>query len=233
MRKKILYGVMCAALSVSMLGCGSKETNTTSVTDNVVENEVTDSSNNNVSDDTETVQTNADTDISSMDYDAAKEYLASLPETDSSYFEYITEEMDDGECAITYYSGEDSIVVVPEEIDGLKVVRFENYSFTNNEGISAVRLPQTTRIIDKGVFCNCENLLYVTGLENVEYLGKMSFSCLNLRCVEFGDSVTEAEEGTIFRGYNITLKLKEGSYLANIGDNAWYRDSSGVTVELY
>jgi hypothetical protein len=229
MRKKILYGVMCAALSVSMLGCGSKETNTTSVTDNVVENDVTDSSNNNVSDDTETVQTNADTDISNMDYDAAKEYLASLPETDSSYFEYTTEEMDDGECAITYYSGEDSIVVVPKEIDGLKVVRFENYSFTNNEGISAVRLPQTTRIIDKGVFCNCKNLFYVTGLDNVEYLGDASFTYTQLRCIEFGDSVKEAD-GIVFYSNTLIVKVKKDSYLAGAIEDI---SNSGVTIELY
>lgn len=71
---------------------------------------------------------------------------------------------------------------------------------------------------------------YETGKE---YLGEGSFFCKNLRCIEFGDSVKEAEDGMIFYGDNITLRLKKDSYLANIGDKIWYREGHGVTVELY
>lgn len=218
MIKKLIYGIICFSVFLTLVGCSSDNKDSTSTNDNTS---------------SETENQNETKDISLMSYDEAKEYLNTLSETDASVFEYTTNEMADGECAISGYSGTNQILVIPEMIDGLKVTKLSSWLFANNEDMIAVKLPNSIKTIESNVFVNCDNILYITGLENVEYLGEGSFFCKNLKYLEFGDSVKEAEDGIIIYGDNITLRLKKDSYLADIGNKTWYRDGHGVTVELY
>jgi hypothetical protein len=206
MRKKILYGVMCVALSAAIAGCGSKGNNNETVKN--VESDAVDES-------------AGTSDISSMDYDTAKEYLAGLPETDASCFEYTTVDVPDGECAITSYTGDNTVVVVPEVIDGLTVTTVGSYCFSNNNDIEAVRLPLTLTAVDIYGFGICKNLKFVTGVGNVESLGKCSFLTGSDLYIEFTDSVTSVAEEQIFSP-EVHLRLKKDSYLANVEGHLWY-----------
>ena len=138
MKKKILLVVTVIMTAVSLIACGdssekSKETgvhksseSTSSKTEqNRSEEDTTKEVNNDVSDITE-------------------EKLRSHPETDASYFKTTTSRQSmhgvEGEIAITGYEGPDSMVVIPEEIDGKKVVAIE---YLGTENIAALLVPKS------------------------------------------------------------------------------------------
>ncbi|MGN0396261.1 MAG: leucine-rich repeat protein, partial [Coprococcus sp.] len=118
--------------------------------------------------------------------------------------------------------GPDTVVVVPEEIDGLKVTEIYKHGFSSNDNLVAVKLPLTVKNIAYYAFCTDSNLTFVTGLDNVEKLADGAFGVTGPLHAEFTDSVTEIEEAVIFSGEKKYLRFKKDSYIANIGEHPWY-----------
>lgn len=69
--------------------------------------------------------------------------------TDASCFEF--ESVGENEVKITKYIGSDSIVVVPEQIDGAAVVALGETSFAGT-AVRAVYVPDSVSLIEKGAF---------------------------------------------------------------------------------
>lgn len=78
------------------------------------------------------------------------------------------------------YVGDDPIVVIPDEIDGYKVSKFQRI-FANNENIVAVRIGNNVTEISNGAFVNCTNLKYLVFGNSVESLGGGNFVNTNLK----------------------------------------------------
>ncbi len=197
--------VVCGALMMSTLNlvaCGSDEKDKVETAGT---QELSDSISNDstsLTESNEDLQESIDTEeegsevgnsdlVIEMSYDEAVEYLDTLPYTDTAYFEITTEEMPEGEAAIDYYSGSDKIVIVPDEIDGLKITQFNKWSFTNNEDIVAIKAPTSLRVIDDSVFVNCISLKYVTNLLNLEVMGDSAFLVCDVHYFEFSEKLTD------------------------------------------
>jgi len=73
---------------------------------------------------------------------------------DKNSFSY---EISEGRVTIVSYTGEESIIVVPEEIDGATVSAIAKGAFSGG-GVRAVYLPDTVEHIAQGAFDNCEGL---------------------------------------------------------------------------
>jgi len=58
---------------------------------------------------------------------------------------------DDGTLTVSSYSGTDSIVNIPEEVDGLKVTAIDDWAFFGNDSIEEINIPKTL----KGVMVYC------------------------------------------------------------------------------
>lgn len=246
MRKRILYGAMCIALSVMMIGCGSiteKNDNTgnnaqttqeTSIPgdDNTIESTVTS---------IESSETQAPIefeDVSSMSFDDAVSYLDTLPESTASVFEIMEYgNIDDtnhilaeGECIITKYNGNDEIVVVPETINGYKVVGLGASAFQLSEELTAVKLPSTTRYIKAYAFVGCGKLSIVSGLENVEVLEDACFSTGSSLRVKFGDKITEASY-SFYTGHG-EVYVKRGSLLEDQDRFGQYENDTSIIFKV-
>ena len=94
--------------------------------------------------------------------DITEEKLRSHPETDASFFETTPSRQSlhgvEGEIAITGYEGPDSIVVIPEEIDGKKVVAIE---YLGTENITSLLIPGSVIRVCEDAFMSSYNLKLV------------------------------------------------------------------------
>lgn len=91
--------------------------------------------------------------------------------------------------SITGYRGEDTVVIVPEAICGVRVTQIDVGAFSpealrirkeireNRKRITTVVLPHTIQFIDKSAFAWCENLQSVVIPDNVRFLSEQMFYC--------------------------------------------------------
>lgn len=101
---------------------------------------------------------------------------------------------------ITKYSGNDSIVVVPNEIDSLPVTVLGASAFSRNKTVEQVFLPSSLTKIDSYAFSNCSALSDVTIPDNVVEIGGSAFeNCTGLTTFDYPLSLATASPG-IFRG---------------------------------
>lgn len=153
-------------------------------------------------------------------------------DTDASFFE--TEDVDGG-VKITAYTGNESIVVIPETIDGKTVVALGGASFAGS-AVRAVRIPDSVTSIEKGAFANCTNLAtlrvpfvgdggehthfgYIFGADSYEnHAVKVSPS---LDMVIIGDGVSEIADNA-FSGCKSLSAVVLPETVESIGSFAFY-----------
>jgi uncharacterized repeat protein (TIGR02543 family) len=87
----------------------------------------------------------------------------------------------DGDTAIvTGYTGSETNVVIPAELDGKPVVAIGESAFSG-KAIVSVTMPDSVRSVGNGAFSSCNLLRSVTFPSRLDYLGRSAFSnCLNL-----------------------------------------------------
>lgn len=117
--------------------------------------------------------------------------------------------LDESTIAITGYIGNDSDIVIPNEINGLNVVRIESSAFENNASIENVVLP-----------------------ENITQISYKLFSeCTNLKSIVIPDKVTKIDDQAF---YNCTSleSITLPKYLKSIGEFAFYRCRSLTNIDI-
>lgn len=105
---------------------------------------------------------------------------------ENNNFEY---EVYGDNVTITAFIGEQSNVIIPEEIDGKKVTSIESKVFANNDIIETVFVPGTIKSIGDE-FYNCKNLKSVTLGDGIEVLYHNAFSdCSSLTEINIPESL--------------------------------------------
>lgn len=90
---------------------------------------------------------------------------------------------------ITKYSGSETDIIIPEEIDGLPVTEIAEMAFSSKK-ISSVQIPDSVISIAPSAFSGCGSLESVDLGENVEFIGKNAFmNCEMLSSVTMGEKV--------------------------------------------
>ena len=114
--------------------------------------------------------------------------LENAPESPASDFDYFNT---DNGVVIKYYTGNEAIVVIPNEIDGKPVVKITWGAFINKEAVQAIRVGDN--VVDcgdgKGAFANCYNLKYVILGKNVETLDAYCFNATSLVEIRLNDKL--------------------------------------------
>jgi hypothetical protein len=82
-----------------------------------------------------------------------EELLRNYPVASGADFTYSSSRKVHGGIRIDSYTGSDSIVVIPEEIDGKPVVEIAVYTFANESKVHGVVIPDTVTSI-KELFVN-------------------------------------------------------------------------------
>ncbi len=80
----------------------------------------------------------------------------------------------DNTIGIISYLGQNSIITVPEAIDGIAVTRIEDSAFRAST-LTGIVLPETIRVIGARAFYGCEGLSSLTIPETVKTIGRDAF----------------------------------------------------------
>mgnify|MGYP002797638763 CR=1 FL=1 len=142
--------------------------------------------------------------------DITMDDLKNHEETPAEDFKY--RDKSNGEAVIKEYTGDDPIVVIPNEIDGKKVVDFGKI-FTNDKDIVAVKVGDNVEEIADGAFTNCDNLKYVILGKNVKKFNDNNVGGKKLEALELNDGLEELGTGSSTTGVivmgDIDVKIPE------------------------
>ena len=137
-------------------------------------------------------------------------------------YEYMV--YDDGTVIITSYTGTESVLTVPDNIDGGKVVELGMDCFLENSTITSVKLGSSLEIIGDYAFYNCKSLSSVTIGKKVWSVGVAAFEgtpWLDAQTDEFvivGDGVLLKYQGDATY-LTIPSGIKHLSYAFNMNYN--------------
>ena len=188
MKKRLLILGMIFTMVVSSAGCGSSSSDNAGKTDQTKQTaDVQDSQKDTSSSDKS--DNKNDTSYKSAD-EITMDDLMSHDETPAEDFEF-NDSTDN--IIIEKYVGKDPIVVIPDEIDGKKVVGF-NDTFTNDKNIIAVRIGDNITEIDRYAFGNAENLKYLVLGESVKSIDGGNFFGTNLKELILNDGLERIGE---------------------------------------
>ena len=178
--------------------------------------------------------------------DITMDDLNNHEETSADDFEY--RDKADNEAVIIEYTGDDPIVVIPNEIDGKKVVDFGK-TFTNNKDIVAIKIGDNIEEVAEGALTNCDNLKYIVFGKNVKVINDGLLGGSKIEQIEFNDgleklgsnvsgvglkskidvSIPESVTEMTFRGAK-TLIVKSGSYAESYAKE--YADKLGMAYKV-
>ena len=223
MRKILAILLLVTSLLLALTACGGDKTPATENPGNSDSSVVSDEPSSDAPSDT--VDPNA-----AITEEMVRSH-AVAPAEDFSY-----DVADDG-VTIRSYKGSDTIVVIPEKIEGKPVVGFKQYVFGNDSAVRGVLIPNTVETLSQVFIKNevlevviCEGVTkfagpafgYCTALRQVilgknvqELAGVGTFgNCTQLKELHFTEKLTKIDgEGTTFGNCdNLTIYAPAGSY---------------------
>ena len=143
------------------------------------------------------------------------------PNTDPTDFDY-----DNIEKYIYAYHGSDTVITIPSEINGTKIIEIRggesksvndhtpnitkifisdgittigSSAFAKYTGLKSIIIPDSVTSIENNAFYNCGALTYVTLPDSITKIGTSAFShCTNLTNIEISASVTSIEMSAFY-----------------------------------
>ena len=128
---------------------------------------------------------------------------------------------EDGTVEITGCDKSAESVVIPEQIDGIKVTGIGNWSFTDCKNLSSIEISDNISGIGYYAFANCESLKEIKIPESVMYINIGAFSgCKNLTEITLSGSITAIENST-FSGCTGLKEIAVPDGVRNIGSSTF------------
>ena len=109
---------------------------------------------------------------------------------------------------ILYYKGTaNETIIVPEEIDGVKVKCIGEYAFCKSRKICVVILPHTIEKIGEGAFYECKSLISINIPKKVKKIERNTFyNDTNLEFIDIKNKDIEIDDKAFYRCYNLKRK---------------------------
>lgn len=139
-----------------------------------------------------------------------KDNLNTFPVTDEEYFD--TEPVDGG-VSITGCSSNEKVIVIPETINGKKVVGVSTYAFGGMQ-MEGIVFPNSVESIGRGAFEMCHQLKYIDLGSGLKSIGSMAFNnCTNLTSVKFPEGMTTFYGAVFYNCDSLTDVIIPGSVI--------------------
>lgn len=213
MNKKLPALFLTLVLVLGMTACGGKTTDgTTGSTDNTVTAE---------EEDHKTQNTKVD-----PNSPITEEMLRNHAVAPAEDFTYDVEE---NGIKIRSYTGSDTVVVIPAEIEGKPVTALYNYVFANDSPVRAVLIPESVKEIEE-VFTNNETVELVICEGVTRTLGLTFGNCSNLQQVIFGKDLQELGGIGTFGNCSKLKELHFTQALTNIDDELAFEGCDNLTI---
>lgn len=184
--KKFISLFLILSLIFCFAACGGNET----PDENVNNNSVVDNADD-----------NSDDNIITSSKEIALEDLENAPVSPESDFHYYDVE---GGIEVVY-DGTDEIVVIPETIDGKKVVAVARRGFVNADAVRAVKLADSIKTLGANAFLDHPSLeIFVAG-SGLEIIGTCSLSgCQKLQEMKLNEGLKTIEPAGIVKNTLLT-----------------------------
>ncbi len=139
--------------------------------------------------------------------------------------------LDSTTAEITKYTGSDSELTVPKEIDGYEIVSISEGAFSKNKNISSVTIPDTVTEIGKNAFAGSYVKTVKMG-ENLTTLGENAFfQCVYLEDITLSPSIKEIPNSCFYSCTRLeNIEIPEG--VEFIDDSAFWGCSHLVNISL-
>lgn len=138
------------------------------------------------------------------------------PHRDDEYTSTVSDflvEFDDGEAEILCYNGAGGDVIIPAQIENMRVTEIESRAFENCYGLISVTIPGSIESIGEDAFANCVNLSSVTIENGVREIDEYAFSgCTSLTRLDIPDSVMEIERFAFSGRTDLTVSYHGRTY---------------------
>ena len=113
--------------------------------------------------------------------------------TDSQFYTYELDLYDN--AVITEYTGNETVLKIPDTIDGYTVVEIEEYAFGYKDSLTSVTIPDSVTAIDKYAFWSCQGLTHIELPAHLKTLGFCAFGyCQSLTDVTIPASAASSIE---------------------------------------
>ena len=169
--KKFISFILVLSVVFCFAACGGNETPDENIGNNIIDNADDNLDENN---------------IITSSKEITLEDLENAPVSPESDFHYYDVE---GGIEVVY-DGDDEIVVIPETIDGKKVVAIARRGFVNADTVRAVKLADTIEVVGDSAFNLVDELEIVVAGSNLKRVEDYAFtSCPKLRCLELNDGL--------------------------------------------
>lgn len=174
--------IMASIVTVMCTACSNKENQTEGATATQEEN--ASAKENEQPAQTENAEQN------NKDVEVTKDNFRDFPVSDESIFGF--DVVDDGiEVGGCKRDVADKVIVVPETVNGKKVVSIGFGAFTELENVEAIVLPDSVTRIGESAFTNCEKLKFIYLGKGLKTTGNMTFnSCTALKEIELPEGMT-------------------------------------------
>ena len=104
--------------------------------------------------------------------------------------DYLYKKLVDGTISIYKYTGTETDLVIPEEIDGYTVTDLWDRAFEDCDSLISVTIPSSVKTMGVYAFRGCDNLVNVTILPGLEMIWAYAFAeCENLTNIAIPSSV--------------------------------------------
>ena len=124
---------------------------------------------------------------------------------------------------ITGYTGDDTKVVIPNEIEGMPVTIIGNDAFYRCTNLTSISIPAGVMELHSRAFYCCENLTDISVPDSVTYIGSRAFyGCAKLFNITLPDRVTFIGEHA-FSGCSQLTSIAIPNGVTSIGDYAFFR----------
>ena len=139
---------------------------------------------------------------------------------------------DDGSAVIVKYTGTETNLTVPTELDGNRVTAIGGYSFESCTSIESVTIPKGITTIGDNAFRFCDKLTTISLPETLTTINNGSFSfCEKLDSVSVPDSVTSIGNFA-FQECAALKNLKLSNGIDAINDFAYTGCESLTTIDI-
>jgi hypothetical protein len=139
-------------------------------------------------------------------------FLSLDEKTELSDYEYYLDPRENT-AEITGYIGADTVIEVPNRIDGHKVTKIGGGVFKDNTQIESVTIPSTITEIGTYAFERCYSLTSVTIGNGVETIDEYAFTnCTSLTSITIPRNVSKISSNAFEGCNNVTILGYDGSY---------------------